>query len=56
MNQHRVALITDSTCDIPVELIKRYDITVVPLHVIWGDETLRDCVDLQPRAFYQRLM
>jgi DegV family protein with EDD domain len=55
MNQHRVALITDSTCDIPQNLIEQYDITVVPLHVIWGDETFRDRIDLQPQAFYRRL-
>jgi DegV family protein with EDD domain len=55
MNQHRVALITDSTCDIPQDLIEQYDITVVPLHVIWGNETFRDRIDLQPQAFYRRL-
>ncbi|MGD8968918.1 MAG: DegV family protein [Anaerolineae bacterium] len=55
MNQHRVALITDSTCDIPEDLIEQYDITVVPLHVIWGNETFRDRIDLQPKAFYRRL-
>jgi DegV family protein with EDD domain len=55
MNDHRVALITDSTCDIPSTLIERYDIVVVPLHVIWGDETFRDRVDMEPQAFYRRL-
>jgi DegV family protein with EDD domain len=55
MNKHHVALITDSTCDIPPDLIEEYDIIVVPLHVIWGDETFRDHVDLQPKAFYRRL-
>ncbi|MGD8244279.1 MAG: DegV family protein [Anaerolineae bacterium] len=55
MTDHRVALVTDSTCDIPRDLIQQYDIIVVPLHVVWGDETFRDRVDLQPRAFYQRL-
>jgi DegV family protein with EDD domain len=55
MNQHHVALITDSTCDIPRNLIEEYDITVVPLHVIWGNETFRDRIDLQPQAFYRRL-
>jgi DegV family protein with EDD domain len=55
MNQHHVALITDSTCDIPKDLIEQYDITVVPLHVIWGNETFRDRIDLQPKAFYRRL-
>jgi DegV family protein with EDD domain len=55
MEHHRVALITDSTCDLPKELIEEYNITVVPLHVIWGDETFRDRVDLDPKVFYQRL-
>lgn len=55
MNDHRVALITDSTCDIPPRLIDRYDIVVVPLHVIWGDQTFRDRVDMEPKAFYHRL-
>ncbi len=55
MSKHQIALITDSTCDVPRTLIEQYDITVVPLHVIWGDETFRDCVDMEPRAFYRRL-
>ncbi|MGD2144745.1 MAG: DegV family protein [Anaerolineae bacterium] len=55
MQDYRVALITDSTSDIPKELIAQYDIIVVPLHVIWGDESFRDRIDMQPQAFYQRL-
>lgn len=55
MSKHRTALITDSTCDIPRHLIEEYGITVVPLHVIWSDETYRDRVDLDPRDFYRRL-
>lgn len=55
MNDHRIALITDSTCDIPPTLIERYHIIVVPLHVIWGDETFRDRVDMEPKAFYRQL-
>lgn len=55
MSKHRTALITDSTCDIPGRLIEEYDITVVPLHVIWSDRTYRDRVDLDPEDFYRRL-
>ncbi|MFW6115652.1 MAG: DegV family protein [Chloroflexota bacterium] len=55
MNDHRVALITDSTCDIPPHLIEEYGIIVVPLYVIWSDKTFRDRVDIQPQAFYRRL-
>lgn len=55
MGKHDIALITDSTCDIPEHLIKQYNISVIPEVVIWGEEVLRDRVDITPEAFYQRL-
>lgn len=36
------AIVTDSTSDIPEELIDKLGITVVPLYVIFGQETFRD--------------
>ncbi len=50
-----IGIITDSTCDIPDELIAQYGIIVVPQVVIWGENQYRDRVDLQPGEFYQRL-
>jgi len=55
MTNHKIALITDSTCDIPDDLLEKYDVAVVPSLVIWGDEVLRDRVDIQPEEFYERL-
>jgi len=49
------ALITDSTCDIPQAMIDQYGITVIPQLVVWGDELLRDRIDLTPEDFYERL-
>jgi DegV family protein with EDD domain len=49
------ALITDSTCDIPQAMLDQYGITVIPQVVVWGDELLRDRVDLTPEDFYERL-
>jgi DegV family protein with EDD domain len=51
----KTALIADSTCDIPQPLIDRYGITIIPQYVIWGDELLRDRVDITPEEFYLRL-
>src|SRR5512135_255678 len=48
-------IIADSTCDIPAELIERYHIDVIPQIIIWGDQELRDRVDMQPEEFYRRL-
>ncbi|WP_026701022.1 DegV family protein [Salibacterium aidingense] len=51
----RVKIVTDSTADIPRELVQKYNITVVPLKVMMGNETFQDGVNLTPEAFYNRL-
>jgi DegV family protein with EDD domain len=51
----KIALVTDSTTYIPKELSKGYDIHVVPSVIIWGEEVLKDGVDIQPTEFYKRL-
>jgi len=55
MNDNHIAVIADSTCDIPQDLISQYGIGVVPHYVIWGDHEYKDRVDLQPEEFYRRL-
>jgi DegV family protein with EDD domain len=50
-----ISILTDSTCDIPQELIEEYDIGVIPTLVIWGEETYQDRIEITPREFYQRL-
>ncbi len=52
---HRIALLTDSTCDIPQEFLDKYDIKVVPLTIIWGEEQFQDGVNLTAKDFYKRL-
>jgi len=54
-NTHRIALITDSTADIPPKLAERHGIIVLPLYVLWGGDTLRDGVDISNTAFYERI-
>lgn len=55
MDDLKTAIITDSTCDIPEELIQKYGIRVLPQVIIWGEQTLRDRLDITPQAFYRRL-
>jgi DegV family protein with EDD domain len=50
-----VAFVTDSTAYIPASLVQEYAITVAPQTLIWGEETYRDGVDIQPDQFYARL-
>jgi DegV family protein with EDD domain len=51
----KVAVVTDSTGYIPEGLIDQFRIPIAPLVVIWGDETLRDDIDIKPVEFYNRL-
>mgnify|MGYP000922995822 FL=1 len=50
-----VALVTDSTCDIPQNLIEKYNIQVVPLSVHFGDTYFLDRLTLMPEQFYKML-
>lgn len=50
-----VAVVTDSTCDLPVDLVERLGIRVVPLSVTFGDETLISGVTISHHEFYERL-
>ncbi len=52
---HRIALVTDSTCDIPAEWLQQYEISIVPLTIIFGDQAYLDGVELTAEQFYQRL-
>lgn len=51
----RIRVVTDSTADFAAESPESLGITVVPLQVLFGQESFRDKVDLSVDAFYQRL-
>jgi len=50
-----IRIVTDSTCDLPEEIIAEYGITVVPLYINFGDEGYLDGVELSREEFYARL-
>ena len=52
---NKIALVTDSTAYIPKKLCEKYDLTVTPQVLIWGEDTYQDGVDIQPDEFYARL-
>ncbi len=51
-----VAVVVDSTADIPAALRDEYNITVVPLTVLFGNETFLDGVEMTGDQFYKRLV
>ena len=49
-------IICDSTGDIPEAIRKQYDITIVPLNVLFGTDSYQDGVNLTPAQFYKMLV
>ena len=50
-----VAIVTDTSADLPDALLDRHRIAMVPLQVVFGESTFRDRVELKPEEFYRRL-
>jgi DegV family protein with EDD domain len=50
-----IRIVTDSTCDLPAELVRANNITVIPMYINVGSEAFRDGVDISRQEFYQRL-
>jgi len=51
-----IQIITDSTSDIPADLVAELGIRVVPIYVRFGDKTYRDGLDITPGDFYPKLL
>jgi DegV family protein with EDD domain len=52
----KVKIVTDSGADLPLDLARELDITVVPVYLRFGDKVYRDGVDIGPDEFYAKLM
>ena len=51
----KIALITDSASDINSELIKKYNINILPFKIIFSDKEYKDGVDITPSMLYEKL-
>jgi DegV family protein with EDD domain len=51
----KIAIITDSTNNLPAEFITQYQIKVVPLTLVIGTQTYLDGIEMRPEDFYKRL-
>ena len=51
----RTKVVTDSTSDLPAEVVRELGITVVPALIQFGDKVYRDGIDLSTDEFYRRL-
>ncbi len=50
----KIIIAGDSTCDLPEELIEKYDMKIIPLGINIGDENFKDSVDITPTDIYAK--
>jgi len=53
--KYNIALVTDSSCDLPEEILDQYQIQMVPLQLNFGPTGYLDKVTIQPDHFYKML-
>ncbi|WP_106766517.1 DegV family protein [Paenibacillus faecalis] len=51
----KIKIFADSTCDLPSSWIQEHDIGIIPLYVVFGEESLRDGVDIKPEGLYAKV-
>ncbi|MCF7824252.1 MAG: DegV family EDD domain-containing protein [Candidatus Marinimicrobia bacterium] len=55
LSERRIALVIDSTCDIPAEILEKHHIHVVPVRLNFGNKQFIDRVTITNEEFYKRL-
>lgn len=51
---NKVAILSDSTCDLSKELLEQYNIDTIPLHVSFDEESYKDGVDITLEELYNK--
>ncbi|KJS85304.1 MAG: hypothetical protein JM58_08995 [Peptococcaceae bacterium BICA1-8] len=51
----KVQLVTDTAADIPQQFIEKYNIEIVPLSIIFGDEVYLDGIEITTHDFYEKM-
>jgi len=51
----KIALLTDSSCDLPKNLIEKFGVNIIPLHIIYKATEYRDGIDITPEEIYERM-
>ncbi|MEK3882605.1 DegV family protein [Paenibacillus sp. PL2-23] len=50
-----IRVFADSVSDLPQEWVRRYGITIVPLYIIFGEQSFRDGIDITTDDIYRRV-
>ncbi len=51
----KIKILSDSTCDLPADLVKKYDIDIMPLTVVKGGEAFKDGITITPDDIFRHV-
>ncbi len=51
----KIKIITDSTCDLPADYFRKYDLGVVPINIQFGKETFEEGISIDQTTFYKKV-
>jgi len=51
----QIRIVTDSTCDLPDEVLKEYNIAVAPLTVRFGQQSFKERVEITTKEFFEKM-
>lgn len=52
---NNIKLVSDSTCDLPKDLLDKYDISIIPLYVVFDEVSFKDGVDINTNELYDKV-
>lgn len=52
MNKQKIAILVDTCCDVPMDLVKKYGMYVLPLKIIYQDKEYLDRIEITPEEVY----
>ena len=53
--ERKIIIASDSTCDLSIELIKKYDVKIIPLHINFGDTSYNDGENIHLEELYEKV-
>lgn len=49
----KIKLISDSTCDMPKELLEQYGVSIIPLSIVLGEKPYKDGIEIVPEDIFK---
>jgi len=52
----KVAIVTDTIACLPPEMVKQYQLRILPINLYFGDKIYRDWIDITPTQAYEQFL